>query len=120
MAKNKTQETEVKVEDFINSYVATEQKKKDSFELLKIMTEETGFQPKMWGPSIIGFGKHRYKYDGGHEGDAPIVGFSPRKTAFSLYVYSGYLGCTEQEEMLKYLGKFTMGKAVSMSKNQTI
>ena len=62
----------------------------------------------MWGPTIIGFGSYHYKYASGHEGDAPMLGFSPRKPQFSLYVYSK----TERsDELLKALGKFKMGKA---------
>ncbi len=111
MAKNKTQTTDANVEDFINSFADTEQKRKDSFELIKLMQDFTGHEPKMYGPSIVGFGNYHYKYDSGHEGDAPLVGFSPRKAAISLYVFTGYLGHSEQEELLKDLGKFKMGKA---------
>lgn len=111
MAKNKTQTTDANVEDFINSFADTEQKRKDSFELIKLMQDFTGYEPKMFGPSIVGFGNYHYKYDSGHEGDAPLVGFSPRKSAISLYVFTGYLGHSEQEELLKDLGKFKMGKA---------
>jgi len=111
MAKeNKTKPTGVSVEDFINA-VDNEQKREDSFELVKLMKKLTGREPKMWGPSIIGFGSYHYKYASGHEGDAPLVGFSPRKSAISLYVYSGYMGYPEQDDLLKELGKFTMGKA---------
>lgn len=112
----KTKETNADVYEFINAFADTEQKKKDSFELVKLIQDFTGYEPKMWGPSIIGFGSYRYKYDSGREGDAPLLGFSPRKAAFSLYVYSGYLGCEEQEVMLKDLGKFKMGKACIYAK----
>lgn len=108
MAKNKTQITEVKVEDFIESFANTEQKKQDSFELIKLMKKATGFEPKMWGPSIIGFGSYHYKYDSGHEGDAPLLGFSPRKAAISLYVYTGL---EKHEYLLTNLGEFKKGKA---------
>ena len=108
MAKNKTQQTQVNVTDFINSYVENEQKKADSFELIKLMSKWSGFEPKMWGPTIIGFGSYHYKYDSGHEGDMPIIGFSPRKAEFSLYVYSP---TDDSEVLLKDLGKFKMGKA---------
>lgn len=111
MAKNKTNETSADVLQFIDSFADTEQKKLDSYELLKIMKEATSCEPKMWGPSIIGFGNYHYKYDSGHEGDAPLIGFSPRKAAISLYVYSGYLGFPEQDDLLKDLGKFKIGKA---------
>ncbi len=108
MAKNKTNETEVNVEEFINSYVENDQKKVDSFQLNKLMTEWSGFEPKMWGPTIIGFGSYHYKYASGHEGDAPIIGFSPRKAEISLYVYSP---TEESENLLTDLGKFKMGKS---------
>ncbi len=108
MAKTKTTYTGKDVMDFVNSYVDNEQKKADSFRLIELMQEWTGFEPKMWGPTIIGFGNYHYKYESGHEGDAPIVGFSPRKAAFSLYVYSP----TERsKELLIELGKFKISKA---------
>jgi hypothetical protein len=108
MAKNKTIETAVSVSDFINSYVESEQKKIDSFHLIEVMSEWSGFEPKMWGPTIIGFGSYHYKYASGHEGDAPLIGFSPRKAEFSIYVYTPV---EEQKQLLENLGKFKMGKA---------
>lgn len=108
MATNKTTVTAASVEDFINSFAKTEQKRKDSFELIRLMQEVSGFEPKMWGLSIIGFGSYHYKYASGHEGDAPMIGFSPRKSAISLYVFSGL---PEHEHLLQDLGKFKMGKA---------
>ena len=113
MAKNKTTETEVSVIDFVNSYVDNEQKKADSFQLIELMTKWSGFEPKMWGPTIIGFGSYHYKYASGHEGDAPMIGFSPRKAAFSLYTYSPV---KEHEHFLDDLGKFKMGKACIYAK----
>lgn len=85
--KNKTTETAVNVIDFINSFIENDQKKVDSFQLIKLMTKWSGFEPKMWGPSIIGFGSYHYKYASGHEGDAPLIAFSPRK-AHSLFTSS--------------------------------
>lgn len=108
MAELKTKATEVSVEEFINSFADTEQKKQDSFELVKIMQEHTGHPPKMWGPSIVGFGRYDYKYESGHGGSMPIAGFSPRKSAISLYVFTGL---QEHEHLLDGLGKFKMGKA---------
>jgi hypothetical protein len=109
MAKNKTTEKqEVKVSDFVESFVDHEQKKKDTYKLIELMTEWSGFEPRMWGPTIIGFGRYHYKYASGHEGDAPILGFSPRKAKFSFYVYSA----TEKSDtLLESFGKFKMGKA---------
>ncbi len=83
MAKNKTIETEVSVYDFIDDFVDNEQKKEDSHQLIKLMSEWSGFEAKMWGPSIIGFGSYHYKYKSGLEGDAPLIGFSPRKAQLS-------------------------------------
>lgn len=106
--KNKTAYTKVSVIDFINSFVDKEQKKQDSFRLIKLMREWSGFEPKMWGPTIIGFGNYHYKYASGHEGDAPIIGFSPRKAEFSLYVYTPD---NDTKKLLEKLGKYKMGKA---------
>ncbi|WP_316812932.1 DUF1801 domain-containing protein [Pedobacter heparinus] len=104
----KTTQTQASVEDFINTFATTPQKKQDGFALLELMKAHTGYEPKMWGPSIIGFGCYHYKSERSRqEGDWPLVGFSPRKAAISLYVYSGAPG---QEELLRHLGKFTMGK----------
>lgn len=108
MAKTKTTYTEIDVKDFLDSYVDNEQKKADSLQLIELMQEWSDSEPKMWGPSIIGFGNYHYKYASGHEGDAPVIGFSPRKAAFSLYVYSD----TEKSKLLlPNLGKFKMSKA---------
>ena len=104
----KTVPTNVDVHEFIESFSNSEQKKQDSYRLLNLMQEETGFEPVMWGPSIIGFGSYHYKYASGYEGDAALVGFSPRKSAISLYVFTGL---EEHEHLLADLGKFTMGKA---------
>lgn len=108
MAKTKTTYTGKDVIDFITTYVDNEQKKADSIRLVELMQEWSGFEPKMWGPSIIGFGNYHYKYESGHEGDAPILGFSPRKAAFSLYIFSA---TEKSEKLLAGLGKFKMGKA---------
>lgn len=106
--KNETAETEISVIDFLNSFVDNEQKKLDSLELIKLMSKWSGFKAKMWGPSIIGFGSYHYKYASGHEGDAPIIAFSPRKAAFSLYVYSAR---EDNKHLLDDLRKFKISKA---------
>lgn len=109
MAELKTKQTSVDVKEFINSFADTDQKRKDGFELLKLMREFTGYEPKMWGPSMIGFGSYHYKSErSSQEGDWPLVGFSPRKAAISLYVYTGL---KEHEHLLAELGKYKMGKA---------
>jgi len=108
MAKNKTAATNKNVIDFITEFAENEQRQKDSYELLELMQKVSGHKAKMWGPSIIGFGSYHYKYASGHEGDAPLVGFSPRKAAISLYVFTGL---DEHKHLLGELGKFKMGKA---------
>lgn len=108
MTKNKTQTTQQNVVDFINEFADSEQKKQDSLELIKLMSAVSGCEAKMFGSSIIGFGTYHYKYDSGYEGDAPLIAFSPRKAAISLYVYTGL---KEHETWLEALGKFKMGKA---------
>lgn len=108
MAKNKTNETDADVLAFLEDFVESEQKKKESLQLIGLMRQWSGFEPKMWGPSIIGFGRYHYKYASGHEGDMPLIGFSPRKAAFSLYVYTP---TAESDALLKNLGKFKMGKS---------
>jgi len=109
MAELKTKQNESDVHEFIRTFANTEQKISDSFELIRLMQEVTGHEPKMWGTSIIGFGTYHYKSDRSRqEGDWPLVGFSPRKAAISLYVYTGM---PEHEHLLRDLGKFSMGKA---------
>lgn len=109
MAELKTKLTTASVAEFINAFADSEQKRQDSFELLKLMQDFTGFEPKMWGASIIGFGSYHYKSERStQQGDWPLVGFSPRKAAISLYVY---MGTPEHEHLLADLGKFKMGKA---------
>jgi hypothetical protein len=106
MYELKTKETDSSVIEFIEN-VDSPKKREDAYKLLDIFTETSGYEAKMWGPSIIGFGKYHYKYDSGHEGDAPLVGFSPRKAKISLYFATGD---TKREELLKDFGKHTTGK----------
>lgn len=117
MAELKTKQNDADVNEFIKTFADTEQKRNDSFELLKLLEDFTGYEPKMWGDSIIGFGSYHYKSERSRqEGDWLLVGFSPRKSAISLYVYSG---CAGQEELLKDLGKFKMGKSCIYIKKLT-
>lgn len=106
MYELKTKETKNSVIEFIE-HVENPKKREDAYKLLDLFTETSGYPGKMWGPSIIGFGSYHYKYQSGHEGDAPLVGFSPRKAKISLYFATGDL---EREELLKYFGKHTTGK----------
>ncbi|WP_078544899.1 DUF1801 domain-containing protein [Litchfieldia alkalitelluris] len=107
MYELKTKENEASVIEFIEK-VDSVKKREDAYKLLDIFTETTGFPAKMWGDSIIGFGSYHYKYASGHEGDAALVGFSPRKAKISLYFATGD---TKREELLKDFGKHTTGKA---------
>ncbi|EJQ13961.1 hypothetical protein CN941_28850 [Bacillus cereus] len=107
MYKLKTKETNNSVIEFIES-VENLKKRENAYQLLDIFTETTGYTAKMWGPSIIGFGTYHYKYASGHEGDAPLVGFSPRTAKISLYFATGD---PKREELLKNFGKYTSGKS---------
>ncbi|MCB0795820.1 MAG: DUF1801 domain-containing protein [Flavobacteriales bacterium] len=107
-SKNKTQVTNESVEDFIHAFVDRESRREDSFRLIERMRTWSGHEARMWGPSIIGFGSYHYTYASGREGDAPLLGFSPRKAEFSLYVTDP--GSTD-EKLLEQLGTFRMGKA---------
>lgn len=104
--QQKTTETDRSVVEFIEN-VENLKKLEDAYKLVEIFTETTGYEAKMWGPSIIGFGSYHYKYESGHEGDAPLVGFSPRKAKISLYFAPGD---PKREELLKDFGKHTTGK----------
>ena len=103
----KTTETTLSVSDFIKKIPETE-RQKDALVIVDIMEKQSGFPAKMWGPAIIGFGSYHYVYESGHEGDAPLVGFSPRKSEFALYLSSAF---EKREELLKQLGKHKSAKA---------
>jgi len=106
MADNKTQATKASVASFVEA-LADQSRRGDAKALIKLMKKATGEQPKMWGPSIIGFGSYHYKYDSGREGDMPLIGFSPRKAATVLY---GLIGSSDSKALLPKLGKHTTGK----------
>jgi hypothetical protein len=106
MAENKTKATEVSVTAYIAA-LPEEPRRADAKALVKMMQSATGEKPKMWGPSIIGFGSYHYVYESGREGDMPIVGFSPRKAATVIY---GMRASGEAESLLARLGKHTTGK----------
>ena len=101
MAKNKTAITEISVYQFIET-IKDEIKKKDSLLLVRLLEQQTGLAPKMWGPSIIGFGSYHYQYESGREGDSPLVGFSPRSTALVLYLSGNF---ENRENLLLQLGR---------------
>lgn len=101
MTKNKTKENALSVEDFINS-VTDEVKRKDCFSLIELLKKQTGFEPKMWGPSIIGFGGYHYKYESGREGDSPNIAFSPRASSIAIYLSGSF---EDREILLEKFGK---------------
>jgi hypothetical protein len=106
MAENKTKPTKLSVAAFIDA-LTDQSRRADAKALVKLMQNAAGEKPKMWGPSIIGFGSYHYTYDSGREGDMPIVAFSPRKAATVLYNMTGF---SDSEALLAKLGKHTTGK----------
>jgi len=106
MAQAKTQENEGSVEAFL-SRVEPESKRQDSFDLMQIFQEVTGEVPRMWGESIVGFGKYTLTYASGKKADWPLTGFSPRKQNITVYVNTGF---DEYEGLLKSMGKYTTSK----------
>ena len=104
--KNKTKPTDKSVDYFINS-VQNETKKRDGFFILDMMNRITKLEPTMWGPSVIGYGYYRYKYESGYEGEAALIAFSPRKQHLVLYVLNNF---ENQRELLDKLGKHKTGK----------
>lgn len=103
MAKNKTIETQNSVADFFKT-IKDEKKRNDCLTIIDLITKHTGLAPKMWGTAIVGFGNYRYKYESGREGDAPLVGLSPRANAITLYLSN----IREKEALLKKFGKHKM------------
>jgi hypothetical protein len=107
MAEMKTKPTDHSVEEFLNE-VADEERRADCFQVAKIMEEITGEKPKMWGPSIVGFGSYHYKYASGREGDWPVTGFSPRKKDLTLYLMMGF---QKHGELIEKLGRHSAAKS---------
>ena len=107
MAENKTKPTVQKVSEFIAG-IEDKQKRADCRELTKLMSGITGNRAKMWGSSIVGYGKYHYKYESGREGDFFLTGFSPRKQALAIYIVSGF---DIHPELMEKLGKYKIGKS---------
>ena len=105
-ADAKTRPTPVSPEAFIDA-VDHPGRREDARAVLALLAEATGEPPVMWGPSIIGFGRYRYTYDSGHSGEAPLVGFSPRKANLVLYMAADEDARTA---FLARLGKHKTGK----------
>ena len=106
MAELKTKLNDSSVEAFLNA-VEDDQKRADSFKLLKMMEEISGEPAKMWGTNIVGFGTYHYVYASGREGDWMLTGFSPRKASISVYLMAGF---EEFDDELAGLGKHKVGK----------
>jgi hypothetical protein len=106
MAENKTKATKKSVSAFIGG-LEPDAKRTDARALVKLMQGVTGEAPKLWGPSIIGFGSRHYTYESGREGDIPLIAFSPRKPAIVLYGVAGFTGA---EGLLAKVGKHSKSK----------
>ena len=106
MADLKTKRTEASVDAFLQGLA--DPGRQDCLAVLRIMKRITKAQPKMWGPSIVGFGSYHYKYDSGREGDWFLTGFAPRKQDLTLYLMSGFGG---HEKLMSRLGKYKTGKS---------
>ncbi|MCX6207691.1 MAG: DUF1801 domain-containing protein [Bacteroidetes bacterium] len=106
MAKNKTTETIASVSDFVNA-VKDPVKKSDSIQVIELMQSVSGFEAKMWGPSIVGFGSYHYVYESGREGDMPIIAFSPRTTGLVFYLS---INPENRDKYLSELGKHKTDK----------
>jgi len=103
----KTKATKASVNMFLRG-IEDEKKRKDSLAIQDLMGQVTKTKPEMWGTSIVGFGRYRYKYASGRQGEWFLTGFSPRKQNLTLYVMSGF---EEYDDLLKKLGKYTAGKS---------
>ena len=115
MAENKTKPTQLSVAAFVEA-LSDPARRADAKALVKLMQSASGERPKMWGPSIIGFGRYHYRYESGRQGDMPLIGFSPRKAATVLY---NLLGSGDSAALLAKLGKHTTGKGCLYIKKLT-
>lgn len=107
MSQNKTVANTASVQDFLSA-VEHPVRRANALELLELFQRVTGFEAKMWGPSIIGFGRYHYRYQSGREGDFLATGFSPRASNLSIYIMPGY---QDYSEILSRLGKHKLGKS---------
>ncbi|MCC2631506.1 MAG: hypothetical protein K0S20_205 [Patescibacteria group bacterium] len=105
MSENKTVATAQSVAEFLET-IPDEQKRSDCQAICDLMQEVTGLPPVMWGSAIIGFGSYHYKYESGREGDAPLVGFSPRKQNITLYIVEGF---EPHKDLMEKLGSHSTG-----------
>ncbi|MEM7767779.1 MAG: DUF1801 domain-containing protein [Pseudomonadota bacterium] len=108
-SENKIQPTAMDPRAFVEA-VDHPVRRADGLAMLDLFGRVTGLQPKMWGPSIIGYGRYAYKYDSGREGESLMTGFSPRKANMVLYIMPGYEN-DKSRDMLARLGKHKLGKS---------
>jgi len=107
MAQNKTQPTDASVDDYLNA-VTPDAKRAESFALKALLERASGYSPRMWGPSIVGFGTYHYKYESGREGDFFITGFAPRKQNLVVYIIPGFF---PHSQLMDRLGKHKTGRS---------
>ena len=106
-ANNKTQPHDRDVMEFL-AEVPNEGRREDAYQLLEIMCEVTGLEPRMWGPTMIGFGSYHYVYESGREGDSFLAGFSPCKANMVVYIMPGF---SSHKDLLAKLGKYRTGSS---------
>lgn len=107
MAEQKIRETDADVDAFLAG-IPDERKRADAQAVLQLMAEVTGEPPRMWGSSMVGFGRYHYRYDSGREGDSFLTGFSPRSKALSLYIMAGF---DRYDDLMAQLGTYKTGKS---------
>lgn len=107
MSDLKTRPTKASVGVFLRS-IGDDQRRQDCLRILEVMKKATGAEPRMWGPSMVGFGSYHYKYESGREGDWFLTGFSPRKKELTLYVMAGF---EPYGALMRKLGKYKTGKS---------
>jgi hypothetical protein len=113
MGANKTVASKASIQDFVAG-IDDEQKRRDSKAMISMMRRITGHEPRLWGSSLVGFGSYHYRYDSGREGDFFLTGFSPRKSAFTVYIMPGF---DAYSDLLKKLGPHKTGKSCLYLKN---
>jgi len=117
MAQNQTVETKESVNDFIMK-ITDEKKRKDFSVIVDLISAKSGYEPKMWGPGIVGFGKYHYKYESGREGNAPLLGIAPRANSITLYFGTKF---ENSEELYSKFGKYKLnGGCVQIKKLEDI
>lgn len=107
MTTNKTAPTKASVKNFLAS-IENETQRKDALAVAGMMEQITKTKPQMWGPTVVGYGKYRYRYESGREGDWFLTGFSPRKAALTLYIMGGF---ADEADLMAKLGKHKTGKS---------